>query len=103
MRGANSNAPAGGRAGRGQTSGGNMNLVCTRCGKRWKLDEVLRDESEAFGREGGLIHLCPRCPKGKPNLSLMERERLAAVKELAGLLRGDARKLAAALKELRLL
>ena len=80
-----------------------MDLVCTRCGELWSLDYVLHDEPEAFERKGGLIRRCPCCPKDKPRVSLRERQRIAAVKELAGLLGADADGLAAVLEEFNLL
>ncbi len=76
-----------------------MDLVCTRCGEPWSLDYVLHDEPEAFEREGGVIHRCPCCPKGKPNLSPERREELAAIREVGELLGSDVDGFAAMLED----
>jgi hypothetical protein len=64
---------------------------------------VLHGEPEAFERDGGLIRHCPSCPSGTPTLTGKQRERLAAVREVAGLLGADVDGLASALEEFDLL
>jgi hypothetical protein len=87
----------------GFTSGGNMDLICTRCGEPWHVDHVLHDDPEAFERRGGRIDHCPSCPKDKPNHSPKQQERLDAIRELGDMLGDDIDGLAGLLEDFNLL
>ncbi len=80
-----------------------MDLICTRCGEPWDLDYVLHDAPGDFKRTGGLITHCPSCPTEEPKHPPAQRERLAAIAMLAGLLGNDIDGLAASLEDFDLL
>ena len=80
-----------------------MDIVCTRCGEPWHTDYVLHEEPEGFRRRGGRIDRCPVCPREKPKHSVQERERLAAIREVADMLGDDVDGLAASLEDFGLL
>ena len=61
------------------------------------------EEPHSFERHGGVIKACPCCHNKNVKLSKKEKERLAAVREIAELLGDDIDGLAAELEDLDLL
>lgn len=80
-----------------------MDILCTRCGERWSIDHVLREEPEEFERDGARVTRCPSCKRGRPMLSTADRNRLALASELALLCGEDVDGYAADLEDLDLL
>ncbi len=80
-----------------------MDIICTRCGEPWDVDYVRHEEPDEFERRGGVITVCPCCRNKPVKLSKETKERLAAVREIAGLLGDDIDGLAATLEDFDLL
>lgn len=78
-----------------------MDLPCINCGEPWDMDYVLHEAPHEFTRTHGRIDRCAACPAtGRPPLTPAQRERLAAVAELADILGSDIDGLVAELEDL---
>ena len=79
-----------------------MDLICTSCGEPWDMDTVLHDEPHEFTKEGPVITACPCCKANDygRKLSKVQRDKLAAAREVGGLLGDDVHGYAAMLEDL---